>query len=499
MLPQLSIGLCALLPLEGIVYDCCLGIFFAAALLCLYLLLDATRAMVPRPGFASFSHRSKRWRHSSKLSITGSAYGNSGYAAEFVFEDAIAAHEALIDQTCSEQRPRHIALVIPTLDRIGGAERQVLLLAKGLGARGWRVSIVALAGYGEAAAAELKAAKAGFVSLRSRKGLLDPRGWIRFILWVRRAKPDVVHAHLASAGWLARWSRLFAPVPVVIDTLHGASTGSIWRRLGYRLSRSFPDHVTAVSRSVADLHLAAKVVTTHNFTVLYNGVDMEEWRRNEEMRAAVRREMGLDSQFLWIAIGRLEAVKDYPTLLKAMATLPRSVRLVVAGVGPMLGSLYHLSARLGLGGRVRFLGFDPNVKRWLQAADGFVLASRWEGLPMALLEASALGLPSVATDVPGIREVIEDGETGMIVPAMDVSALAWAMTAIMQIPAEERQLIGVGARQSIEERFSLQSALDHWEKLYEKLLQEKSGNTLLREALPSKTGCTAAGGQTPAS
>jgi glycosyltransferase involved in cell wall biosynthesis len=133
----------------------------------------------------------------------------------------------------------HVALIIPGLDRIGGAERQVILLAKGLRRRGWRVSVVALTGSGGSAAAELVATGAAFLSLEMRKGLADPRGWIRFNRWLKRENPDVVHAHLPHAAWLARWSRLAAPVRAVVDTLHSSSTGSLGRQCGYRL-RTYP-------------------------------------------------------------------------------------------------------------------------------------------------------------------------------------------------------------------------------------------------------------------
>ena len=106
---------------------------------------------------------------------------------------------------------RHIALIIPGLDRIGGAERQVILLAHGLCARGWRVSVVALSGAGGDAAAQLTASGVAFLSLSMRKGLADPRGWMRFHRWLQQEAPDVVHAHLPHAAWMARWSRTRAP------------------------------------------------------------------------------------------------------------------------------------------------------------------------------------------------------------------------------------------------------------------------------------------------
>jgi len=366
----------------------------------------------------------------------------------------------------------HVALVIPGLDRIGGAERQVILLAKGLRRRGWRVSVVALSGAGGDVAAELIASGAVFLSLGMRKGLADPRGWIRFNGWLRRESPDVVHAHLPHAAWLARWSRLAAPARVVVDTLHSSSTGALGRRLGYRWSGWLSDQVTAVSSAVAEAHLSAAMAGEDKLTVLPNGVDTEAWRPDAAVRAAVRRELGLHDEFLWLAAGRLDPVKEYSTLLRAMVEVPERARLVIAGGGPAQTELLRLSAQLGLERRVRFLGFEPDVRRWMQAADGFVLSSRWEGLPMGLLEAAACALPAVATDVPGTREVIVDGQTGWLTPPGNAAVLGAAMTRMMQTPAEERKAMGERARQRVIERFSLELVLDRWEALYGELLQQ---------------------------
>ncbi|MGA7343847.1 MAG: glycosyltransferase [Terracidiphilus sp.] len=433
-------------------------------------------------------------RASARSAIVGVERAGPGFDGEFAFERAIAAYEELIDSTCEEARGNHVALVIPALDRMGGAERQVLLLAAGLRRRGWRVTVVVLSGTGGAAAAELAGAGVQFLSLGMRKGLADPRGWTRFIGWLWREKPDVVHAHLAHAAWLARWCRLCAPLPVLIDTLHSSSTGPIGRRMGYRLSRWLPDRVTAVSASVAVSHLSARVVNRESLIVLTNGVDVDEWRPDETVRLAMRRELGLEDEFLWFAAGRLEMVKDYPTLLKAMAIMPRRARLVIAGSGPLLNNLAHLSSHLGLGGRVKFLGFEPNVKPWLQAADGFVLSSRWEGLPMALLEAASCGVPAVATDVPGNSEVILDGYTGTLAPPMDAPALAWAMTAMMRNSAEDLCAIGARARQHAVERYSLASSFDRWEELYRELMSRKSRETSRRRVTAPNSNCASASG-----
>jgi glycosyltransferase involved in cell wall biosynthesis len=368
----------------------------------------------------------------------------------------------------------HITLIIPGLDRIGGAERQLSLLAIGLHQRGWQVSVVALSGAGGDAATELTTHGVSFLSLGMRKGLADPRGWMRFNRWLLRENPDVVHAHLPHAAWFARWSRLAAPVRVMIDTLHSSSTGTLGRKLGYRWSNWLPDKVTAVSRAVAESHRAAGMASEDKLTVLPNGVDVEEWRPDALMRASVRRELELEKEFLWFAAGRLDPVKNYPTLLRAFAELPESARLVIAGAGPLEFELRRLSIELGSDGRVRFLGFEPDVRRWMRAADGFVLSSRMEGLPMSLLEAAACAVPAVATNVPGTREAILHGETGLLAEAGSPLALRAAMISMMETPPEERKAMSERARQYVLDCFSLEAVLDRWEALYIDLLRRNS-------------------------
>ncbi|HEV2325512.1 MAG TPA: glycosyltransferase [Terracidiphilus sp.] len=365
----------------------------------------------------------------------------------------------------------HVAQVIPGLDRIGGAEQQVILLARGLKRRGWRVTVVALTGNGGHIARRLQCEGIEFISLEMRKGLLDPRGWLRFHRWLCRAAPDVVHAHLTQPAWLARWSRLAANVPVVVDTIHSSATGGLVRRLGYRLSKFLPDRVTAVSLAAAQAHLAAHTVRRQTLEVIPNGIVPERWNPDAQIRVEARRALGVSNEFLWLAAGRLEPVKDYPVLLRAMALLPDSAKLIIAGCGYLQAELTGLSAELGLTRRLRFLGFSHDLHRWMQAADAFVLSSLWEGLPTVLIEASAAGLPAVATDVPGVREALgPSSDPARLASRHDSVSLARAMAALMQISAEARHAIGARARQYAVEQFSLEIVLNRWDSLYHTLL-----------------------------
>jgi glycosyltransferase involved in cell wall biosynthesis len=257
---------------------------------------------------------------------------------------------------------------------------------------------------------------------------------------------------------------------VLVDTLHSSHAGRLGRQIGYWCSRWLTDQITAVSRATATSHLAAGMVDNDRLTIIENGIDVDVWRPDQHVREDFRRALGLTDEFLWISVGRLETVKGFPALLEAMARLPRPARLVVLGEGTMHDELVAMVAQLGLERRVCLIGFEPDVKRWMQAADGFVLASRYEGLPMVLLEAGACGVPAVATDVAGTREVIVHGETGWLAHPSDAKALAAAMTKLMDAPVVARHAMSERARSRIVERFNLENVLDKWEQLYSELV-----------------------------
>lgn len=360
----------------------------------------------------------------------------------------------------------HLALLIPGLDHIGGAEQQVLLLARGLHARGWRVSVLALTGTGGKAAKNLTASGIFFHSFHMRKGIADPRGWLALHRWLERERPDLLHAHLPHATWMARWARLASPWLRVIDTLHSASTGPLHRRIGYRISDWLTSQVTAVSDAVATSHLKPKLLSKEKLRVVPNGIDTTVFRPKDAARAVVRQLLDLGNDFVWFASGRLEPVKDYPTLLAAFAQLQQPAWLLIAGDGPQLAALRTRSSQLQIENRVIFLGFTEDVLPYLQAADAYVLASKWEGLPMGVLEAAACALPAVATDVPGSRQAIEDGYTGRLAPASNPTALAGIMHQIMHLPSTELHVMGRNARRNILEHYSLEHVLDCWEEVY---------------------------------
>jgi glycosyltransferase involved in cell wall biosynthesis len=359
-----------------------------------------------------------------------------------------------------------IAMMIPTLDAIGGAERQVMLLAMELAACGQQVSVLSLSGSANASTRELEAAGVSWLSLEMRKAWIDPRGWQRYRIWVAAHQPDIIHTHLPHATWFARCIRLLAPVRVQIDTIHTTHTGSRSRRLIYRITHSLTSQVTCVSAAVARNAETGGLAPRQQLTILPNGVLLKA-----ASPTGIRRE---STTFRWLAVGRLARVKDYPTLLRAFATLPAEPSLTIAGAGPEDRPLRQLAAKLGIETRVHFAGFRSDIQPLLADADAFVLSSLWEGLPVSVLEAAAASLPAVVTDGAGTREAILPNETGLIAPVGNPIALAASMSEIMTMTPRQRLEMGSRARRFVDERFSLPAVVDRWQELYSQLLASHS-------------------------
>ncbi|MDM7324300.1 MAG: glycosyltransferase [Thermus sp.] len=376
---------------------------------------------------------------------------------------------------------RSLIFLITGLGR-GGAESQVTLLVKGLKARGWRVAVVSMIPPDpEGPKGELEDSGIPVHSLDMVRGRPSLRGLLRLAHLVREFKPQVVHAHMIHANLLGRVARLVAPVPVLVCTAHNTvEIGRSFRteratRLAYRWTDFLCDLTTQVSAEGYRRFLVGGFAPAGKLRYIPNAVDLGRFSPRPEVRVRVRQELGIPAHgFLWLAVGRLEEPKDYPTLLKAFAQVRREypdVRLAVAGKGSWEGRLQKLVRELGIEEVVHFLGLRQDVPDLMQAADAFVMSSAWEGMPMVLLEAHAAGLPIVATDVGGNREVVQDGVTGYLVPPKDVSALARAMHNMMALPEEKRATMGLRGREWVERHFSLKAILDQWERIYAELIQ----------------------------
>jgi len=223
--------------------------------------------------------------------------------------------------------------------------------------------------------------------------------------------------------------------------------------------------LTTVTICVSEQELAAGLEAgacrRERSVVIHNAVDVAGAPRSRHDRAVPR----------LIAVGRLKAPKDFMTLVRALAALPaESFEALIVGDGPDLPELEAEIRRLGIEDHVELAGERSDVPELLAASDVFVLSSRSEGLPVSVLEAMAAELPVVASAVGGLAELVEDGETGILVPAGDESALAQALRTLVGDPGLRRKL-GAAGRARAEAQFDLDAFRRAHLELYHRQLE----------------------------
>jgi glycosyltransferase involved in cell wall biosynthesis len=313
----------------------------------------------------------------------------------------------------------------------------------------------------------------------------DALAMAELVALFRRLRPAIVHTHTPKPGIYGRLAARVARVPVVVNTVHGlyALPDDPWgkRAVVYGLERlaamcsdaellvSPEDHAT----------LRRLRVPADRLTVMGNGIDLERFDPAAvaaDERTAARGELGAitDDDVVVGLVGRLVREKGYPEVFEAAARLkPRFPDLRVAVVGPdepdKTDSLTAADRRAAERAGVRFLGPRDDVVRLYSGMDIHVLASHREGFPLSPMEASAMGVPVVATDIRGCRQAVDDGVTGLLVPARDPAALADAIARLVSDPGERLRL-GAAARRKALDAFDHRRSNGVVLATYERLL-----------------------------
>ena len=361
---------------------------------------------------------------------------------------------------------QRILFVIDSL-RVGGAETLLLDLLDAAKTRGDLAHVA----YFTPGPLAPEVEKRGIATTRlSARGLKDPRALFRAWQLMRRWKPDVVHSHLTKSDLVAQMTARMLRLPRLL-TLHNAAP---WRkkRLPARLYHwvvGNPDALIAVTPLVADHVARYGGVPRDDIEVIQNGVDLARFSPDTAIPLDLT-QFGVPKDAVVIAkVGRLNVQKDHANFLRAAAILARKdprAHFLVVGDGELMEQSRELAKQLGLGAdRLTFTGNIRQMPELLAAIDIFMLASAWEGLPMVLLEAMAMGLPVVSTAVGGVPDLIENGENGMLVPASDPAALA-AAGQLLVSDAEMRSRIGAAGQDTVRARFSGQAMTDRIWSLY---------------------------------
>ncbi len=362
----------------------------------------------------------------------------------------------------------NIVFAITRADAVGGATVHVRDLSRALLDEGHRPTVL-LSGSG-AVSEKLEAAGVPFVSLKHLCRHVDP---LKDILAVRemrrvlrRLKPDLVSAHTAKAGFIARLACRPLAVPVLY-TPHGwAISDRISRRQGaiYRVAERAVAPLASGIVNVChyEYHLAMghRIGADHQHLIIYNGMP--------DVPAGLRAEPKLDPPRLAM-VARFEAPKDHQTLIEAMAGLQHlDWTLTLAGDGPLQHQVESQVRALGLEHRVEFAGPVANVAALLADCQIFVLSSRSEAFPRSILEGMRAGLPVVASNVGGVAEAVEDGVSGFVVEKQSPRDLRGALECLIA-DGRIRARMGAAGRRIYERRFTFRRMLDQTLAVYERL------------------------------
>jgi starch synthase (maltosyl-transferring) len=375
--------------------------------------------------------------------------------------------------TAGAGAPWRVAYVIGELGK-GGAEYQLSELLRRLERARFRAEVFVLAagGYWTAPIRDLGIP----VHELAGRGSADVRRLRRLRAALRAFAPHVLHTILWSGNSYGRLAAIGLRVPVVITAERNVIARPAWQVALERLLDRWTDVYLVNSRAIAEGLIARERLPGAKMRVVHNGIDLAQLPPFVLDRAAARRRLGFDAGRRLVAqVGRLEPQKDYPTFLAAaarvVAALP-DVDVVVVGEGALRDELQALAARLGLAGRVRFLGLRHDVPALLGGVDVLALTSLYEGLPNVVIEAMATGAIAVATDVGGCRELITPGDTGVLVAPGDVEAVSSAILQVLRSEELARRM-ATAARRQIESEFAVEAMVEKTTAVYDACLSQK--------------------------
>jgi glycosyltransferase involved in cell wall biosynthesis len=292
-------------------------------------------------------------------------------------------------------------------------------------------------------------------------------------------RPDILHCHLTPSNIIAKPLGALLCVPVIINHDH---TNDLHRHESKmllaldRFANRFASHIIAVAAACRDFLIRYESISPDRITLVPNAIDLRRFSPGTILRSEARSRFGLPDDALVVAgVGRLNAQKNFSLFLDIAAVLvPRhpSVRFLLAGDGPERVMLHDKAVALGIADRIVFTGYLADSRQAYVAADVLLMPSRFEGLPMTLLEAMAMGLPVVASNLDGIAEVIADGKEGFLVSPASTEDFAARISQLLT----DRTLfenIATNARAKIQASYSVERMTSAVESIYDRFLFQK--------------------------
>lgn len=359
---------------------------------------------------------------------------------------------------------RRIFYLVTELDP-GGAERTLYRLATSLDPAEYCVRVAALTHDGEVGG-WLREAGIDALEIGAR-GWFDLRALGRLTREIKRFDPDILHCFLFHANLAGRIAGRLAGAPVIINSVRieeRRRSHLILDKLTHRLM----DAEACVSRSTLEYTHRNAGIPMSKLVVTPNGIDLADFDDIPPLSTDLNIPEGRP---LVASVGRLEAQKDYKTMLCAARLVARiypDVIFAVAGEGPDRSLLEAKARELGLNENVIFLGGLADVRPLLARCDMFAMSSRWEGMPNALMEAMACSKPAVVTNAGGCPELVRDEVNGYVASPAHARELADGIIRLLKNPQSARRM-GAESRRIIERDYTLEKSLANWRALYYRL------------------------------
>jgi len=358
--------------------------------------------------------------------------------------------------------------------KIGGLEKVIASIVTALDKNRFETEVWCLAGGGEIA--EELIGKGFAVRVLGMKSYHNPAQIIALSKLISRSHIDLIHTHGYFASTFGRLAAILARTPVVITHVH--TTFNAFRKRNLLIERSlsyFTHKIVCVSLAVKDFVVEIERISKKKACLIYNGVEVP--RQPEVEFHVERKSFGLsENDIVAITVASLTPHKGHQVLIDAgreVSKRHQKVRFLIVGEGPLTGRLEAYVNDLGLSSSIVFTGRRRNISSLLRLSDFFVFSStEREGLPLALIEAMAVGLPVIGTRVGGIPEVIQDNVNGLLVVPGDPHELA---TGIEKLVSDKsiREKMGRNGRRIYEQKFTAERMIREIELLYDELLRRR--------------------------
>jgi glycosyltransferase involved in cell wall biosynthesis len=375
----------------------------------------------------------------------------------------------------------------------GGADENTLFTIEGLNEDKYKIDLITGEEFDRTILNKVKNHPFDIIQIKRLKWklnfLYDPIVLLKLIKLLKKKGYDIVHTHTTKAGILGRIAAYISGVPIIVHGLHGSTFQAFnsgllnWLLFLFeRLTGRFTDAYISVSKILSENYIKKGIGKKENYYTVYSGMELGKFYHAREKidYEEKREELGIKRKDFVIGnVARLESRKGHKFLIDAFKNIvgeqkDGGVKLLIIGEGNKRKYLENYVRKLNLRDKVIFTGYREDVEELMAIMDIFVLTSLREGLPRVLVQAAAVGMPSIVFNVDGVPEIIKDNYNGFLVKVNNVEQLENRIVKYMN-NKELVSLHGRNGREFIEDKWSVQGMVERIDRIYQNLVREKLG------------------------